>query len=234
MRLLPLSALKWTLRDLMVAGTICTVALALGCQFYRNPERFPEIQQVSIWPQGSIEGLLTAAGGLLIYSALRFSTPHWKRTVRAFGILVGLVCLWFAAVDFTHHVGWCSRCGKFETTVSVRFYRCAVRRDRREQDNHYPSLIAADLGVPCEHTWKRELWVRAWGFAVAYPRVGGTLALSDGTYDHLRPYVLQMAKEDPGLPAIYYRRVIEQQDRQYIANFFAEVRRRKAAEASAP
>lgn len=236
MRFPGVARFRWTIRDLMIVGAICSFAAAIGAHYYRHPERFPEVQPLSVWPQGSVEALLTLVGSLLIYSGFRFADGRWHIWIQTALTVVGLGCLWFAAIDFALQHAWCSRCGQRETTVSVRLYRLPLWSHCEEERHHFLSLIAEDLGVRCMHQREPELWIRAWGFLCVYPCVGGTLGLYSGEYADIRPFVMQMAAEDPELPERYYRLAIEQQDQQFIRQFFSEVHRRRteAVERSNP
>lgn len=223
-----------SLRDFLLGIGILGAALGVLAHAQANPDRWPEILPPRRIPQGVVEGALTALGLTLLIVAYRVTARGWWRLARVGASVMGVVCLWSAAVDLCHQVHWCQRCGSHFHTIETRYYRRPLWQRRSDNHGDYLSEIATDLGVPCQHPYRTTTWLRLWGFALPYPAVGGICSISDGgTYADLRPYVLEMAKENPDLPAEFERKALDEQDRDYIQQFFGEIHaRRRAADAS--
>lgn len=220
-----------SLRDFLLGVGIFGAALGVLAHAQAHPDRWPEILPPSRIPQGVVEGVLTAIGLTLLIFAYRFRTRGWWRLARVGASVMGVICLWFAAVDLCHQVHWCQRCHLQYHTIEVRYYRCPLWQRRSDDHSDYLSRIATELGVPCQHPYRTETLIRLWGFALPYPAVSACGLSGGGSYADLRPYVLEMAKENPNLPAEFARKALDEQDRTYIEKFFGEIRaRREAAE----
>ena len=219
-----------SLRDFLLGVAILGTALGVFARAQANPDGWPEILSPSRIPQGVIEGALTALGLTLLIVTYRYRARGWWRLARIGASLVGAICLWFAAVDLCHQVHWCQRCGSHFHTIETRYYRWPLWQRRSDNHGDYLSAIASDLGVPCQHPYRTETLIRLWGFAFPYPAVSATCGLSGGgTYADIRPYVLEMAKENPNLPAEFERQALDEQDRTYIQQFMGEIRARHHA-----
>ncbi len=219
-----------SLRDFLLGVGIFGAALGVLAHAQANPDHWPEILPPSRIPQGVVEGTLTAIGLTLLVVAYRYQARGWWRLARMGASLVGAICLWFAAVDLCHQVHWCQRCDLHYHTIEVRSYRWPLWQRRSDNHSDYLSEIATDLGVPCQHPYRTETLLRLWGFALPHPAVGGTCGFSDtGAYADLRPYVLEMATENPDLPAEFARQALDEQDRDYIKQFFREIHARHEA-----
>jgi len=221
-----------SLRDFLLGVGIVGAACGVLAHAQANPDHLPEILPPSRIPQGVVEGALTAIGLTLLILAYRFTARSWWRLARVGASVVGVVCLWFAAVDLCHQVHWCPRCGSHFHTIETRYYRWPLWQRRSENHGNYLSEIATDLGVPCQRPHQTEMLLRLWGFAVPYPAVCGICCLDGGgTYADIRPYVLAMAKENPNLAAEFERKAFDEQDHTYIQKLFDEIHaRRQAAE----
>jgi hypothetical protein len=221
-----------SLRDFLLGVGIFGAALGVLAHAQAHPDLWPEILPPSRIPQGVVEGALTAMGLTLLIAAYHYSERGWWRLARVGASVAGVICLWFAAVDLCHQVHWCQRCGSHFHTVESRYYRWPLWQQRTDKHEDYLSAITTDLGVPCQHPYRTETLIRLWGFALPYPAVSATCGLSGGgTYADIRPYVLEMAKENPDLPAEFERKALDEQDRTYIQQVFVQIRARQKATA---
>jgi hypothetical protein len=169
-----------------------------------------------------IEGGLTSVGLLLLYVSFRLPPMPWRKLTRAACVLAAMVCIWFAAVDWARHIGWCEHCGSYKVTQTFRFYRMPLWPYQHVHEDD-AALIAADLGTPCIHEFQPRLWIKAWGLLYLSPRAAGTLSLSNGPYSDIQPYVRAMAVENPELGEEFRQKVFVEQDQQYYRQFMDEI-----------
>jgi hypothetical protein len=233
-----LSRLRWqiTLRDFLVLVAIAAAGLGIGARLHAAPDNLPEWSEPNRIPEGAIEGALTAVGLLLLFVGFRSSRGGRWLIVQVILTLAGAVMLWFAALDYSVHVDWCERCGEHTYVGSLRVYHIPVTPLQKSTHTNFTCEVANELGVPCKHEYERELRYRFWGFVYPYPAVGGICCLSSGgpTYAELRPYVHQMVREDPAMPAEFHRKAFVERDSAYVKKFYTELNARWMADGPKP
>jgi hypothetical protein len=213
---------RLSLRDLFAVVLIVSIGLAAGTYSFSRPDSYPEYMPPLRVPPGLIEGVLIAGGLTFLYLAVRRG-PSWK--VRAGSIFFAMPLLWFGTVDASIETHWCGRCGEHYWTDNLRLCHHDLAIGRSHDHRTLESRCASYLGVPCQHQYRRDQWTRVWGLALPYPRGGCTCCLSGGEEtDTLRRAVERLAREDPGLPQEYRRRVLEERDEAYLTAFRARLR----------
>jgi hypothetical protein len=228
--------LQVSLRDFLVLVTIIAAGIGVAARLHALPDDFPDWVEPRSVPQGAVEGLLTATSLLLFFLAFKLTWPGAWRWLRAATTFAGMVSLWFAAVDHAVHSDWCSHCGQHEYVASVRIYQLPIYAHKFAPHSDRLASVGAILGMPCEHTYHRTIRHRFWGFVYPSPCVNGICCLSDEEVpiEDLRPYLHQMAREDPQLPAVFHRKAFIERDSAYLMKFWTELHGRREADQAVP
>lgn len=177
------------------------------------------------------------ASGILIALILIVCAVRWRRAglflvVRVLIALLGIGLLWMMAVDRSWVREICPDCRLDRDILQYRLFRIPIHERILREYSTPACRIAADLGAPCSHHFERWLMTRYWGlFFPAHPCFCGTVRLTDGEWydDRMAEIVRSKGQASPGLAEEFHRKVILEQDSNYLQTFFADLDQLKAS-----
>lgn len=177
---------------------------------------------------GGIEAAGTVLSLILFGVCLRLRGFRWVGLVRGVLVMLSILVLWFAAIDYSVTCIWCDRCNVDWAEGQIRFYRTPLWTWRSRPSQVVASQIAEDLGVPCAHQLQDFQKYRFWGLLVPYPAHSGTWGLADpkiSWYDEtMRRRVRQLAETNPQLGQEFHDKVLVSHDLQYLRKFMSDLK----------
>lgn len=157
----------------------------------------------------------------VLFRAVKGENRKLSRWTRGLGVLNLLIVVWFVSVDESVYREACPVCLNARHVHESRAFSWLIRRDVfRWRLPRIGELIAADLGTPCLHPRPERLRLGARsGLCLWWD--GGFMWLYDRpAYPPCaRSAVAARLAADPGLPATFRKRVLEEHDRAYLRAF---------------
>jgi hypothetical protein len=142
--------------------------------------------------------------------------------------IVGIIAVWFLAVDWSWFVESCPDCRLIRDTAQYRVLGFPIWTDVDDSHTVFDAVLA-DLGVPCTHDhmeaerWHKHRW---WGLAVcASPCVNGIYGLTDSGWriQFVLKRMRERAEGDPEFGQILHERVIDHHDYDFFWQFVGDI-----------
>lgn len=162
---------------------------------------------------------------------------RWLRAARIILVPAAVVLFWFAAVDRQFSLVRCRRCDSHHFTFQYRIVGIPLATTRHNEHGDLLAKIARDLGKPCDHDYRQRPLVRRWGLLLPERQAFGTtccLGVGPDYAANVRPKVLALARSHPEVAQEFHRRVLLNQDYQYLRELCARLRRQEVQTPATP
>ena len=142
---------------------------------------------------------------------------------------VGVVVLWFLAVDKVHFIEDCGDCMNLWNVVQYRVFSIVINENKSEYGPNLLKIIAEDMGMPCPHENINQsnkihycgLCIRMVVGQHATVITGGDVSWYDA---EMATKVKEMAAADENIAEEFRRRVIFEHDWAYWKEFVQNLR----------
>lgn len=177
------------------------------------------IVAVTAWHSTPYAAAFVALTAMLVFVAARLRKVVEYRFLSPLLLFFAGTMFWFASVDRYATIEFCQRCPIHHFQYDYRFLGISVYVEVIDEHDALVAQIASDLGLPCVHEYVGFPLARRWGLLYYQGYSSCICCLVGPDHDYvrsLRPKVLKLTRDQPGLKDEFYDKVVVGRDWKYL------------------
>lgn len=141
------------------------------------------------------------------------------RYIKYFLGILGVIVVWFVAIDKSYFVETCNDCFWRKNIVKYRLFHIPLSQRITERDSLI-SKVAYELEVPCQHLHIQHFYKqRWWGLVFCYcpceSGIDGLFSDEQQAFEGIHSKIKSLVEDDPNLPDEFKQRVLVEHDIEY-------------------